>query len=518
MKRVLGWGLALALASTAVFAVRAEDFAAALAGANYKEDKGVIYSWAGFPGPTKTPTAALVLLEKKGPAEIIIGDSFSYQIQISNRTAADIVAVNLQDALPDGFAIESIDPKPDSQSGVNVTWNLGTIPAKTAKCITITGRAIQLGCLVSRATAKVCFELTLPLVTRVLQCNIALTKTLPEVADICDPIVLCLTVQNIGSYPATDVCITDELPEGLVTKDGRSKIVIDAGTIPVGGYKTFNVELKATATGEFTNTAAATAARNCYTQSSASIKIVAPELELVASGPADGYICTRIPYQITVTNNGDSPARDVILTDSITGAFKVEEVSDNGRIGRGNRVAWNLGTINPGESRTVCLFGSSTVEGSVRSDIQVSGRCLDPKAVSHCLNLIGVPGVLTSLKDNCDPVIIGGAVTYTITASNTGSKESRNLVYTIKLDDGMEYIGGQGVTAVNVVDAKTLRFDPLPVLAKGATAAWQVTVKATGVGDKRFTAELKTDELDSVVAKSESTNFYQPTLAIIYAQ
>lgn len=515
MKRVLGVGMALALALSTVFAA---DPATAMQNANYKEAKGSMYSWAGYPGPCAVPSSALVLLEKQGPAEAIVGDTFSYQIQISNRTAVDMIAVTLDDAIPSGFTVENIEPKPTGERDGKMYWDLGTIPAKTAKRITITGRALQTGCLVSNSTAKICYELCLPLLTRVIQCNVEIQKTLPAVADLCDPIPMCLTVSNVGSAPASNVCITDKLPEGLLTKDGKSEVNIAVGTLPVGGSKTFTVELKATRRGEFTNTACATADRNCYSQSSATVKVVGPELELMAAGPADGYICTPQRYQITVSNKGDGAAKDVMLTDSISGAFKVDSVSDNGRIARNNRIAWALGTLNPGESRTVCLTGSSSVEGPIGSEFEVTARCADPKRASHCLKLIGVPGVLTSLKDNCDPVALNGQTTYTVTASNTGSRDATNLRYTITLDDGMEYVSGNGATAVTKTGDKTLTFAPLPVLAKGATVSWEVTVKATGTGDKRFTAELITNELDKPVSKSESTNFYEQTMAIVIAQ
>jgi uncharacterized repeat protein (TIGR01451 family) len=351
----------------------------------------------------------------------------------------------------------------------------------------------------------------------VLQCNITLAKTLPSMVDVCEVIPLTLTVQNCGSYPATNVCITDNLPDGLLTEDGKSEIRIAVGSLAVGAAKTFNVNLKATKTGEFTNTATASADRNCYAQDSATVKVTVPNLELVALGPIDGYICTSVPYQITVTNKGMAPARDVIVTDSINGNFKIEKISDNGKTSR-NNVVWNLGTLNPGESRSVSLVGSSAVEGQISSNFSVTARCASPKQASHCLNLIGVPGVLTSLKDNCDPVIINGQVTYTVTATNTGSRDATNLRYTITLDDGMEYVGGSGATAVAPLGGKAISFAPLPVLAKGATATWTVTVKATGTGDKRFRADLLTNELTSIVSKSESTNFYEPNLAVVIAQ
>lgn len=519
--RGMVFGIVLALLALAGGRVIASEVAQAMGAAKYKETKDGMYAWCGFPGPCATPEQAVVLLEKKGPAEVMVNESFSYLIQISNRSSNDLGSVTLEDAFPAGFILESVDPQPQVDLGGKYRWDIGPLPAKAAKRITVTGRAMQTGCLVSTSAARVCFDMPLPIAIRVVQCNIELKQTLPAVSDLCEPIPMCLTVWNTGSAPATNVRIEDKLPEGLLTADGKSAVAIAVGTLPVGASKTFNVQLKADRKGDFANTAAVVADRNCTSQSTANLKVVAPDLLLEASGPGDAYICTPVPYTVKVTNKGDSPARDVMLMDSVSGSFAVESATGGGRLDKGlNRVAWNLGVLQPGESRTVTMQGSSKVEGQVQSRFSVAARCAQPKEVRHTLNLRGVAGVLTSLKDNCDPVMVGGTVTYTVTATNTGSRDATNLRYTIRLDDGMEYVGGEGVTSVRPVDARTVTFDPVPVLRKGGeTATWNVTVRATGEGDKRFTADLMTNEFQNVpVSKSESTFFYRQNMSVVVAQ
>ncbi|MDR3211469.1 MAG: DUF11 domain-containing protein [Planctomycetota bacterium] len=518
MNRVLGIGLALLLVLGSITFASAEDASVALANVNYKEANNSIYSWCGYPGPCKVPTSALVLLEKQGPSEVVLGDTFSYQIQVSNRSAVDLIAVVLEDTLPVGLSVQSIEPKPDSQVGAKLVWNLGTIPAKTAKLITITGSAYQVGCLISNALAKICYELPLPLATRVVQSNIALAKTLPAQVELCDIIPLCLTVQNVGSAVAGNVKISDPLPDGLTTVDGKTEIAINVGNLAVGASKTYTVDLKATRTGQFTNTASASGDRGIISQASASVTVKQAKIALSASAPIEGYISTNIPYNIVVTNVGDIPARDVILVDAIDGnGVRVTDIAGAGRATRG-RIAWALGTLQPGESRELSLVLCSDIAGTISSSFELSARCVEPKAASHCLNLTGVSGVLTSLKDSCDPVKVGDTVTYTITATNTGTKESRNLRYTIRLDEGQEFVSGEGATPVTKVDERTLTFGGLETLPIKATASWTVTVKATSQGDKRFIASLITDELTGAVRKAESTNFYEPSVGVVVIQ
>lgn len=520
MKRVLGSGLALVLA-LGVFALparAAQTVAQYMGTANYQEVKGNMYSWAGFPAPCSVPTSALILLEKQGPADVILGDTFTYFIQISNRSAQDMIAVTLEDVLPEGFTVQSIEPQPDKRDkNGRLHWNLGSIPAKAAKRITITGRADKLGCLASNSLAKICYEIPLPLAVRVVHCNVDIKQVLPAIADLCDPITMTLTAINVGSAPATNVVITDQLPDGLETADGQTSITIPVGTIPVGGQQSYQVSLKANRPGDYDNVAIIKGDRNCQSKSSASMRVIAADLSLVAGAPAEGYICTNIPYQIQVTNKGNSIAREVMVVQGMGGEFKITNISDNGKFS-GGRVCWSLGDLKPGESRTVGLQGNSAVEGPVFANFSVSGRCVKTKTAKHTLNLKGVAGVLTSLKDDCDPVQVGGTVTYTITATNTGSRNDYDVRYTVELDEGMEYVSGHGASEIAKTSDRVLTFAPIEVLGKGQTAVWQVKVRATSPGDKRFTTKLLTRQLASPVAKSESTTFYQPSMKMVEAK
>ncbi len=520
MKRVLGLGAALAL-MLGVFASpvwAAQTIQQVMGTANYQEVKGNVYSWAGFPAPCNIPTSALILLEKQGPADVLVGDVFTYFIQVSNRSEQDMISVTLDDVLPEGFTVQKIEPEPTRTGDKGkLQWDLGAIPAKTAKRITITGRADKVGYLASSSLARICYELPLPLAVRVLQCNVDVQQRLPAIADLCDPIELVLTAFNLGSAPATNVVITDQLPEGLTTEDGQSLIKIPVGVIPVGEQRSFRTVLKASRTGDFDNLAVIAGDRNCTGSSTASIRVVSADLRLTAGAPADGYICTPIPYSIQVTNKGNGPARDVIVAHGLGGDFKVTNVSEGGKVG-GGRVVWNLGDMMPGETRLVGLEGASKVEGQVFSDFSVSGRCLKTKRAKHVIDLKGVAGVLTSVQDNCDPVRVGGEVTYTITATNTGSRNDHDVQYAVVLDEGMEFVGGTGATEVSKPAGGSVAFAPLPVLAAGQTAAWQVTVRITTPGDKRLTTTLTTRQVTNPVVKSESTTVYQPNMKMVIAK
>jgi len=448
----------------------------AMGNTNHEARKGSMYAWTGFPGPCHKPSAALILLEKMGPYEVIVGDTFTYRIQISNRTDIDVFSVTLSDVLPDGFEVEKIEPQPVSTSGNEMHWDLGTINARSAKTISITGRATQVGCLVSNGRARICYEMPLPLVTRVIHCDIEVTACLPPEVEICDAIPLEVVVNNTGTGTATGVTARIDLPEGLVTADGRKEIAWNVGSIPVGQAKRYTFRLKAQKTGPFAVPVLAFGDRNCAAAAEASTVVKAAVLYLQITGADKSYIGTKVGYELTVINVGDFDARDVCLVTTFAGPVQPLETS-MGRLAKDGKGTFKFGTIPVGESRTVTIAASSTAAGKVFLRGAVGAYCAEEKCAEKVMDVFGVPGILTYLSDDVDPVALNGTTTYTITATNQGTRTSTNLAFTCKLDEGMEFVSGSGATAVTA-SGDTVTFAPLPSLGMQKSATWKVTVRA----------------------------------------
>jgi uncharacterized repeat protein (TIGR01451 family) len=120
----------------------------------------------------------------------------------------------------------------------------------------------------------------------------------------------------------------------------------------------------------------------------------------------------------------------------------------------------------------------------------------------------GIPAVLLEVVDLVDPVPVGGQTTYVITATNQGSMAGTNITIICTLEDNEQYVSSSGATN-GTVDGKTVKFAPLPSLAAGAKATWQVVVKAVKAGDVRFTVKMNTGEFERPVDETEATNLYE---------
>jgi uncharacterized repeat protein (TIGR01451 family) len=158
----------------------------------------------------------------------------------------------------------------------------------------------------------------------------------PEVT-ICDPIEYVITVKNAGDGPANNVVVTDNLPAGLTTSDGKTSVVSNVGTLAPGAAKEVRFTLKASKTGKYDNSVSATADGGlCDAMCSTVVR--QPVLQVTKPVRASG-IGRTADYDITVST-GDTAARGTVLRIDPGGT---EFVSASVAVSSGGVVTWSLG-------------------------------------------------------------------------------------------------------------------------------------------------------------------------------
>jgi uncharacterized repeat protein (TIGR01451 family) len=79
----------------------------------------------------------------------------------------------------------------------------------------------------------------------------------------------------------------------------------------------------------------------------------APQLMVTKRMPAQARVGDRLPITITVKNVGHATAHEVRLHETPPPGGRIVEVADHGSLQSDGTVVWNLGTLAPGETRTV---------------------------------------------------------------------------------------------------------------------------------------------------------------------
>jgi uncharacterized repeat protein (TIGR01451 family) len=447
---------------------------------------------------------AVIQLNKTMPGEVQLNAPFDYTINVTNTTDMTVADVVVTENIPVNLSVKNADPAATKDGG-KLVWKLGSFDPKQSRKIIVSGVATNTDCVKTCANAT--YVLPACANVKVVQPKLQLKKTAPAEVLLCDPIPVKFVVTNPGTGSARNVKIEDTLPAGLRTAEGRSKLVFDAGTLAAGQSRQFSATLKAGKTGTYVNKAVASSAAGLKAESETRTIVRQPVLAISKTGPEKRYLGRSVDYEITVTNKGDAPAKNLLLEDQLPSGVKFVSASDRGKVVAG-KVQWNLGSLSPGQSRKVSVTVMPDKAGTITNSVTATATCAEGVRASVKTSVAGIPAVLLEVIDIDDPVELGGQTTYVIIATNQGSSPGTNISIVCTLEDNEQYVSSSGATR-GTLAGDIVTFAPLRNLAPKAKATWRVVVKAVKAGDVRFKVTMNTDQITRPVQETEATHLYE---------
>jgi len=446
-----------------------------------------------------------IRLERVAPAEVPLHVPFEYTIKITNVTEAPVQDVVVWEQLPKNFTLQSANPEP-KKDGADLSWTIGTLAPKAGREIKVTGIATTADILAPCATVTflvppVCASIA------VVEPKLTLTAAAPREVLVGDPVQVQFVVANSGTGAAQEVRVVGTLPAGLRAADGRTEWTHDIGTLPPGQSRQLAGSFKAAKTGQYVTRATAQAQGGVKAEATATTIVRQPVLALAKTGPARQYLGRPITYEIAVTNEGDAPAAETVVEDTLPPGVQGLQTTPAGTHS-GAKVVWRLGTLAVGASRKVSLTYTPAEAGTLAQVATAAAVAADPVTATAKTTMYGIAAVLLEVIDTDDPIQIGGRTTYLITATNQGSSPSTDVQIAVAVEEAQEIVATNGPTPVTVV-GRTAKSAPLASLAPKAKATWQITVKALKPGDVRFRATLTTAQLERTVEETEATQLYE---------
>ncbi|HEY0007508.1 MAG TPA: CARDB domain-containing protein, partial [Tepidisphaeraceae bacterium] len=203
-------------------------------------------------------------------------------------------------------------------------------------------------------------------------------------------------------------------------------------------------------------------------------------------------------YDIKVTNVAKLKLEGVEVLETLPGTFKVKDVTEGSADGKPNTVTYQIGALNPGESKIVRLSGTATQSGPLGMCMSArynTSLCMATNVVSPALKLTGVGPTEAMICDQ---------LSYKFTVTNAGSGQAKNVKIDSVLPDGLTTQDGK---ASVVFDAGTL--------AAGESREYAFTAKAAKTGAYAVKGNAKAD--DNLASESSvlNTTVRQPVLEII---
>jgi len=452
------------------------------------------------------PECGIVRLDKTAPREVELNRSFDYFIAITNLTEAVLTDIVVNEELSRGFQFTRSNPAARKDMD-KLVWEIKSLGPKASKRITVTGIAS------SSDSLEHCTTVITPIIPacvpiRIVQPRLELARVAPDEALLCEAIPVVFVVTNSGTGSAQDVKIVDNLPIGLRTTDGKSKLVLDVGTLAEGESRQFSAELRAAKIGRYASKAVATSATGLRAESAETTTIVSlPILAIENNGPRKHYLGRKVTYEITVANKSDIPAKNTIVEDTIpNGATSIE--ADEGAKLSGSKLIWEFGTLAPNSIKKVRVSYIPTEPGMQANNATVTAYCSEAVTASVQTMVTGISALSMEVVDVEDPVRVGTQTTYVISVTNQGSAAATNIRINCLLESNVQYVSSAGATA-GLLEGQMVKFYPLSSLEPKARAAWRVVVAAVKPGDVRFKAVMNVDQLTRPVEETESTHIYE---------
>src|SRR5262249_34722083 len=162
----------------------------------------------------------------------------------------------------------------------------------------------------------------------------------------------------------------DMLPENLRYQSSEpsgqmleGQLFWDIGTLDAKAERRIKVTAQAAGEGEFTTTATAT----CSARTSWRAKGCQPKLSIARKGPQTAQVGDVVAFELIVSNVGTGPAEKVMLRDKMPAGLQHEAQRTPGDV-----IEADLGTIAPGDTRTINMRGKATREGRFVNEATVS--------------------------------------------------------------------------------------------------------------------------------------------------
>jgi uncharacterized repeat protein (TIGR01451 family) len=431
-----------------------------------------------------TPQADLALTNT-GPAAVTPGTQITYTLSLTNNGPSDAQGVTLTDAVPQGaFFAGASQPSGPPFTCVNpsgsapFTCVIGDFPAGQSATFTVSlflpssapgGTTLTNTAQVSAATADPSGANNTASSTASVntKATLGITKTGPGSITAGTDITYTLTVSNDGPSDATNVVLTDAVPNGTtfgselqtggptftcggVSPGGTGTLTCNAGSLAAGAVASFDVVMHALSSDAsglvITNTAQLTATgAGQVSVSSQGTVATAFDVGVTVTGPASVTEGSNATFSITVTSNGPSDAPNVTLTDmGPTGSTSVTVNQISGQ------TIFNCPVPGSGPSTITCTApsmpaGQSAViqyvlnipvgAASPISDIatvSTSPTDTNPNndTASATVFVNRLAADLAVTKTGPSSVVAGGHVTYDISVTNNGPDDAQNVTLT----------------------------------------------------------------------------------------
>ena len=522
---------------------------------NYDDANGNPYEEE--PGSATTTVTAPVMTFNKS-ADVTSanpGDQITYTLSYHNTGTGIATGVVIKDTIPEHVTFISSNPSPSSVSGREYTYNVGTVAAGASGTVTI---VVEVDAMVpdgteltnvatfnyNDANGEPYPEKSDSATTTVTAPVMTFTKTASaEYADPGDEVTYTLAYANTGTGWATDVVVTDTIPEHVTyvssspvydSVSGRT-YTWNVGDVAPGADETITITVKIDAgtpdgvdLTDYATFDYSDANGNPYPQmtDSATTTVTSPVMTFSKSADVSqadpGDVIT---YTLHYENIGTGAATGVVVKDTISAYTTFYDADPWYSSANGQTYTWDVGTVPAGDDGSIILkvkVNAGTPDGTQIPNMatmdydDANGNPGDQESDDATVTVTAPSMSFSKVADvqYADP---GDTITYTLTYHNSGTGWATGVVVTDTIPEHVTF--QNAIPWYSSVDGRKYTWD-VGEVAPGETGTITVIVKVdVGIADQTVLTNTATFDYDdangnpgSQIPDSASTTVTAPIM------
>ena len=395
------------------------------------------------------------------------GDNVTYTVTVTNDGNADAKAVVVRDVLGKDLKFVSATGTYTFDEATNtITWTVDVDAGKT-ETFTVVATVINYGNVTN----------SLVVGNKTFNKNVTVPEITPdktvdnENPNFGDNLTYTVTVKNEGNGNATDVIIVDNLGKGLEyvsstgNYDNKTNTITWKVDLASGETKTFTVVAKIVGYTDVTNEVTVGNKTSAVT---VNIPEIIPAKDVNNTTPNFG---DKVEYTITVNNNANKDAKQVVIVDTLGKGLKFINASHNGKYDESTRTITWIIDLGAGESAVFSVNAAVEAYGNISNTVSVGDK-------SSSVN-IAVPEIIPGKSVDVENPNFGDTVTYTVVVTNNGVVDAKQVVVRDILDKGLKFVKATGEYTFDE-DSRTVTW--IVDLANGESQTFYVTAVAEAYG------------------------------------
>ena len=395
------------------------------------------------------------------------GDNVTYTVTVTNDGNADAKAVVVRDVLGKDLKFVSATGTYTFDEATNtITWTVDVYAGKT-ETFTVVATVINYGNVTN----------SLVVGNKTFNKNVTVPEITPdktvdnENPNFGDNLTYTVTVKNEGNGNATDVIIVDNLGKGLEyvsstgNYDNKTNTITWKVDLASGETKTFTVVAKIVGYTDVTNEVTVGNKTSAVT---VNIPEIIPAKDVNNTTPNFG---DKVEYTITVNNNANKDAKQVVIVDTLGKGLKFINASHNGKYDESTRTITWIIDLGAGESAVFSVNAAVEAYGNINNTVVVGNKSATKN--------ITVPEIIPGKSVDVENPNFGDTVTYTVVVTNNGVVDAKQVVVKDILDKGLKFVKATGEYTFDE-DSRTVTW--IIDLAKGESQTFYVTAVAEAYG------------------------------------